>query len=239
MNTQPILRVFTAFAASLLFAGAVNAAGVSVGPAASIFLNQSDQPNLPGGVNYLQVDIWDGANGAIDFVVRPLQPLSGLVNGSSSTNYGIDSFAFNFGNSGATAANIVMTGKFWEVSNEKVFNGFGEFDAILVGDTQRKKTELQFSIVGVEGDIALDYLSTLSRGNAPNGNFLIGAGFARDAALDAPFASNVQLPGDVVTNRARFAGGSAAVPIPAAVWLLGSGLSFLAFFGRKNAKARA
>jgi len=230
MNTQSILRAFTTFAAGLLFAGAVNAAGVSVGPAASIFLNQSDQPNLPSGVNYLQVDIWDGANGAIDFIVRPLQPLSGLVNGSGSTNYGIDSFAFNFGNSGATAANIVMTGKFWEVSNEKVFNGFGEFDAILVGDTQRKKTELQFSIVGVEGDTALDYLSTLSRGNAPNGNFLIGAGFATDVLLP--------LSGNVITDRARFAGGSAAVPIPAAVWLLASGLSFLAFFGRRNAKAR-
>ena len=230
MTKQSILRSFTAFAASLLFAGSVNATGVGFGPAASIFLNQSDQSNLPNGVNYLQVDIWNGSNGAIDFVVRPLQPLSGLVGGNGATNFGISSFALNFGNSGATAANIVMTGKYWEVSNERMFNGFGEFDAILTGDTQRKG-ELQFSIVGVEGDTVQDYISTLSRGNAPNGNFLFGAGFATDFKLP--------LSGNVVTDRAQFAGGSAAVPIPAAVWLLASGLSFLAFFGRKNAKAKA
>ncbi len=93
--------------------------------------------------------------------------------------------------------------------------------------------------VGVNGGSVQDYLSTLSRGHAtqghipqvhvPQGSFLTGAGLATEVQQN--------LANEIARNNSRF-GGTSVVPIPAAVWLLASGLGFLAFFGRKNATAR-
>jgi len=144
MNTQSILRVFTAFAASLLFASSVNAMGVGVG-----------------------ADIRH--------------------------------------NVGALVTH-----------------------------------EVQFPITGANGNPVHDYLSALSRDHmpqshvpqlhVPQGSFLTGANLATEVQMN--------LRNEIARSNSRF-GSTSVVPIPAAVWLLASGLSFLAFFARKNAKARA
>lgn len=218
MNTQSILSTFLAVAASMFFVNAANAARVD--------LDHSDQNAVfPDGNNYMKVVVREAGNGDIKFKVKPLKALTsvdGLANG------GIESFAFNFGTSGAGIDNIKINGgKDWSASANQSLSSFGEFDVLLQGDKYKKN--LKFKITGVDGDSVEDYLSELSRGGA-KGNFLFGSGFATDVQLP--------LSGSVITDRAHFAGGTAAVPIPAAVWLLASGLSFLAFFGRRNAIAR-
>ena len=103
------------------------------------------------------------------------------------------------------------------------------------------KHEIQFVNSSIKGnsDSMQNFLETLPRGNGygfglqghvPQGSFLIGAGLATEVQQN--------LKNEIARNNSRF-GSTSVVPIPAAVWLLGSGLSFLAFFGRKNVKARA
>jgi hypothetical protein len=99
--------------------------------------------------------------------------------------------------------------------------------------------EVQFPSKGVNGNSVQDILATLSPGHTsqghvppvhvPQGSFLIGAGLATEVQQN--------LKNEIARSNSRF-GSTSVVPIPAAVWLLASGLSFLAFFGRRNAQAR-
>lgn len=134
------------------------------------------------------------------------------------------------------------------MNTQSILRGFTAFAVSLLfagtvsamGVNAISKHEVPFPITGVKGSPVKDYLATLAEDHmpqghvpqvhVPQGSFLTGAGLATEVQMN--------LKNEIARSNSRF-GSTSVVPIPAAVWLLASGLSFLAFFGRKNAKARA
>ncbi len=147
-----------AAAAALLGALVLPAQAASV----SYYLDQSNA--LPDGANYLQVDIADGAGGAIDFTVQVLSPLSDIA----TSKFGIRSFALNVVPGGsAEAMNISGLPTGWFASDSVKMDGFGRFDIRLQAWKGKVAVPtLTFSITGIDGDRPEDY-AIFSTGNAP------------------------------------------------------------------------
>ena len=194
----------------------------SVAQAASIsyFLDQSN--DLVDGTNYLQVTISDSETviGDIDFSVNVLSEAFSV---SSGANFGLQEFSFNFDDSIAVSATDItnINPSTWMVSeNQNAGGGFFKFDLQLDGTGSSRTELLSFSITGVDGDFITSY-ATGSTLNPSSGEF---------------FAAHVA--GFDLTNgvtSAQFAGSSLVpVPLPAALWLFGSGLIALAGFVRSK-----
>lgn len=201
----------------LALAGTVQAASVSY------FLDQSNA--LPDGVNYLQVTISDAVfgmdNEAIRFDVDLLPSLTSIA----GSNFGIQSFGFNTLLDPTTVLNAITglpTG--WTKTEASNQDGFGEFELVNSGSGSfRQNPTLTFYISGIAGDSILDYVA-LSGGNAGEGNVY--------------FASHVAGFLDPGTNAtSAYFGGSAVVPVPAAVWLFGSALGLVAAIRRRQKHA--
>ena len=182
----------------------------------SYILDQSNTLALPDGSNYLQVTIDDnGGGGTVDFWV---ETVPGAF--TAGTNFGIQSFGFNF--TGVTAPSavdfIVPNGWNVDVPPPNNQDGFGDFDFIVSNGGGNRLDPLHFSIATTEG---LSSFFALSSGNAGEGN-------AAFAAHVAGFTVN----GSSVTS--AWFGGSTVVPVPAAVWLFVSGLLGLAGVARRR-----
>jgi hypothetical protein len=203
------LRVILPWMLCCLVAGPVQAAAVSY------LLDQSNE--LDDGVNYLEVRITDGRDGAIDFAVEVLGPLATLA----GDNFGIQSFGFNVvGDGFAEAGDITGLSDGWFAHQGKRMSGFGLFDITLMGKGWERLKTLRFSITGVDDDSPWDY-AVFSTGHGAQGHAFFAAhvaGFAYDCITSAYF------------------GGSAVVPLPPAAWLFVSGLAALLPF--RSATAR-
>lgn len=188
----------------------------------SFILDQSNAESaFPDGTPYLQVMIADGVAGAINFTVSILGPVLSVA----GPNFGLQTFGFN--TTGAadavTAANITALPAGWNVSTNKGQNGFGKFE-FVVGDAPgggivRITPTLTFSITGINGDTIYDYVA-LSTGTVTQGRVYFAGHVAGFVGI------NTLLP------PSTFFGGSNSdpaqvVPIPAAAWLLVSGLGVL------------
>jgi hypothetical protein len=186
-----------------LVAGPVQAAAVSY------LLDQSNE--LDDGVNYLQVSIADGRDGAIDFRVEVRGSLAALA----GDNFGLQSFGFNVVAGGfAEAADITGLPDGWFAYQGKRMSGFGLFDIKLMGKGWERVGSLRFSITGVDGDSPWDY-AVFSTGHGAQGHAFFAAhvaGFEYDCITSA------------------FFGGSTVVPLPPALWLFVSGLVALVPF---------
>lgn len=172
----------------------------------SYYLDQSNVSVLPDGTNYLKVTISDSTtiSGNIDFKVETLAPLNSIA----TSGFGIDQFGFNTNNT-LTGSNFVLPSA-WTYAGSGNMDGFGLFT--LRADTNgagNRLSTLNFSIMGITGDTVNDYVM-LSSNNAGQGNTFFAA---HVAGFDA---------GSGVTS--AFFGGSAPVPLPATIWLFGSGL---------------
>ena len=185
----------------------------------SYFMNQSNE--LADGPNYLQVTIDDnGAPGSINFKVETLPVLTGMATG----NFGLQSFGFNTTLSSGLIASASISGlpAGWTANvapRSNTRGGFGKFD-IAVNDTgQNRASVLTFSVTGIAGDTVLNY-AKLSSGTAGEGNVF--------------FAAHVAGFNDGNSATSAFFGGSTLVPLPGAVWLLGSGLLGLVAFARRK-----
>jgi hypothetical protein len=214
-KTAAIVAIF-ALAVGQFIMPIANAAGVQAS------LDQSNESSIfPSGTNYLSVAISEGVGEAIDFLVQTGEALSSIAD----SNYGIQSFSFNFGDSGATKDNLVLPSG-WKVANGNGSHSvFGKFDVTLQGTGSSRQDPLMFSIVGVTGDSPADYIEKLSSRDA------------LFAAHVAGFEMTGSRQGSGVTS-AQF-GGSSVVPIPAAVWLMFSALTVLGWKGRKSATNKA
>jgi hypothetical protein len=201
------------FAALALAFFATQASASSI----SFFLDQSN--DLPDGVNYAQVTISDGLAGDIDFSVEVISSAFSV----SGSNFGMQAFAFNYNTLltvGPGNISNINPASWLITQNQNAGGGFGFFEFQLSGTGATRTSLLEFSITGITGDTVNDYAigSTL---NPSSGQFF--------AAHIAGFDTT-----NGVTS-AQFAGSTPAVPVPAAVWLFGSGLLGLIGVARRRA----
>lgn len=174
----------------------------------SYYIDQSNA--LVDGINYAQVTISDSTTtvGDIDFSVEVLASAFAI----SGSNFGMQNFSFNYNSSlSVDASNIIDIGPFaWTVSEgANAGGGFGKFELQLSGNGGTRSELLSFSITGVADDTINSYamVSTLN-------SVAIEFFAAHIAGFDTTSG---------VTS-AKFAGSTTTVPVPAAVWLFGSGI---------------
>jgi hypothetical protein len=196
------------------------AAGSASAASSSYFMDQSN--DLADGVNYAKVTIDDdGAVGDINFTVE----IIASAFPTPFSNFGMQTFSFNYdavldmplGN--ISDANIVNVDPgSWGILNDKnAGGGFGKFDFQATGDGSSRTSILTFSISGVAGDTIDSY----ALGSADDSGEYFAAHIAGYG------------DGDTGNTSGQFAG-STAVPIPAAVWLFGSGLGMLGWMRRRK-----
>lgn len=198
-------------------------AGLMVGSAqaASISYNLNQTNIGLAEQDYLTVTISDSSTtaGDIDFSV--------VVNTAnypgSLSNFGMDNFYFNYDN-GLTvnAGNIAdIDPSSWQVKTDKNAGGsFGFFEFDLKGNGSSRTELLSFSIAGVTGDSIQSYA--------------IGYEGATELAYFAAHVAGFDAGSGVTSGKFATIADPLAVPVPAAVWLFGSGLIGLAGFARKR-----
>ena len=184
-------------------------------------LDQSDvSAALPDGVPRVSVTISDGAAGNIVFTV---ETLPGAFDAGS--NFGVQSFGFNLA-SGATslaASNFILpTG--WSVTPRAGrMVSAASTGCLKKSNSGSRLDPLTFQITGIADDELLSYFD-LSSGSANQGNVAFAAHVA-----------GFEIAGSSITS--GYLGGSTPVPVPAAAWLLGSGLLGLLGFARRRQAA--
>ena len=185
----------------------------------SYYLDQSNGANLPDGTNYLQVTISSTVAGTADFTVTPIYP---FVQG---TNYGLQAFGFNF--SGAnlnsiTASDFILpSGWSANLPPPTGMGGFGKYDFVVKGSGSSRISPLSFTVTGLGGSSeseTLSYFTTLSSGNAANGNEYFAA----------------HLAGLVGPQTSAYFGGMAPVPEPSAWMLMMAGIGLVAYRARRR-----
>jgi hypothetical protein len=202
------------FSVLLLIFAATHATAATI----SYFLDQSNE--LPDGINYAQVTISDSDTviGDIDFSVEVLTSAFSI----SGSNFGMQSFSFNYDPSlSIDASNIITINPLaWSISEgANAGGGFGKYGFQLSGNGSTRTELLSFSITGVEGDTIDSYALDSSLKPAATEFFA-----AHIAGFDSTYG---------VTS-AKFAGSIPEVPVPAAVWLFGSGIIGLVVLARRN-----
>jgi hypothetical protein len=226
--------------AGMLMFAALPAQAASV----SFFLDQSNK--LPDGTNYLSVMLTENETGGVDFLVKTLAPLNDIA----GSNFGIQKFGFSFvdGTWGEISGppdhkhgkskwheddfgkhktwnEISGLPDHWSVQNNKRMDGFGNFDIRLAGSGKARTDSLSFTVNGV----GLDDFGSLFSAQV--------AGFEWCKIDDK---RRNRCGGKDCTTSAYFAGSKSVsqVPLPTAVWLLGSGLLGLAGVVRRGNKQR-
>lgn len=180
------------------------------------FLDQNNSSRPTGGINFLQVTIADGADGAIDFRIEAAPALASRV----GSRLDIRSFGFNIdGALALTKANIAGLPDGYRVHENMQQSNFGRFDLVLLGTGAQRTDVLTFSIVGIDGDTPLSYVQA-SKGK----NSTAFAAHLRGllAQMDGSCTTGIGRTGGPCDPRvisSAFVGGASPVPLPAGGWL--------------------
>lgn len=171
----------------------------------SFYLNESNR--LPDGIDYVSVNLTENLAGGVDVLVRTLDPLNDL----RFCDFGLQKFSFNFND--GTMADVTDLPDGWKVKSDRGMNGFGKFDTEISGKHDTRTDILSFTINGTGiGDFESYFsvkVAVLNNGFGPSNAFFGGSWENRDTNLTA-------------------------VPVPAAVWLLSSGLVGLTVVSRRR-----
>jgi hypothetical protein len=207
-------------ARSLLLAGGLAAYGQV--QADIVFFTQSN--TSPDGSIFATAEIV-AVGDNIQFTVTPNDALF-----SNQNNFGLQVFSLNTDGiaiSNYSATNFLLPVGWSADFVRETTDGFGDFDIKLNGSGGTRQDPLVFQITGINGDTPLTYTSEFSAGSAGSGNAILAARVA-GYCNDGPCGPG--LPG----VGSEFIG---AVPIPTAVWLLGSGLIGLLGIARRTVVA--
>lgn len=201
--------VFTGLMAASLFSIQVSAATISY------YMDQSNV--LADDQNYLKVTLADSTTtaGALDVTVETLEAL----NSASGANFGIQAFAFNAepallvsGNGSgfeiaAQTMSLTNLADGWSLDTHKNMSEFGKFDIRLSGTGSTRMDPLTFTLGGVSHDTVDTFFAAHV------------ADFSIDGETSGFFAG-----GTLVNGGDPGGGPITVIPVPAAAWLLGSGL---------------
>ena len=219
MTIQNISKIIRHTAiSSTLFAGL--ATGTAQAASISFNLNQTNIGLTE--LDYLTVTISDSTTttGDIDFSV--------VVNTAnypgSLSNFGMDNFYFNYDNNlTVDSSNITdIDPSSWSVKTDKNAGGdFGFFEFDLKGSGSTRTELLSFSISNVTGD-SID-------------SYAVGYGGGTGLAYFAAHVAGFDAGAGLTSGKFATVADPVVVPVPAALWLFGSGLIGLASFTRKRA----
>lgn len=173
----------------------------------SFYLNESNR--LPNDINYLSVNLTENLTGGVDVLAKTLDPLNDL----RSCYFGIQKFAFSFND--GTTADVTGLPDGWKVKSDRRMNGFGKFDTGIFGKARTHTDTLSFTVNGAVIDDFEPFFA------------------AKVAGLDNEFGPSSAFFGGSLENKEPQI---TPTPIPAAVWLLGSGLVGLIGVARRRNK---
>lgn len=167
-----------------------------------------DQSNtLEDDIDYLLVTISDDQPGQLDFLVE----IQSILSESRVQNPGIASFGFNLAPGTELSGDDFLLPENWKVQFNKSFAEAGSFDVRLLGTGQTRQNPLQFSILGLGLEDIIPGFASHTVGFQSGDERVASAFFYGDRLVTA-------------------------VPVPAAVWLFGSGVLLL---GRIATRRRA
>ena len=231
MNTNSHL---VAVAAGVVLLASQSASANSV----TYLLNADNLDFTITGSPYLTVTIDDmGTPGNINFTVD-------AIGFDEGTNFGIQSFGFNntLGEAITLASTDLSLPTNWGFFPGANQNGFGNFEfTVSTPETLGQLTRqdpLMFSITGIEGDTIASYTGA-SSGDAEHGQAWFAAHVA-DFSTGEGVGGCSPIGVECTEIRSGWFGGGdggsppAEVPVPAAVWLFGSGLIGLVGIARRR-----
>ena len=188
-----------------LFSLSANAASVTY------LIDQSN--DLADGVAYATVTLTESFIHAGDIEVTVSLNESAFP--TPLSNFGLQTFSFNYDVGNLSKGNIKdLQPSDWDlVSNRNAGGGFGKFDLMFKGDGDSRTSELSFRITKT-GDSLTSY-----------------------ALGDTFFAAHIAGYADTETGNTsgKFGGSTvSSVPIPAAAWLMLSGICLMVFASRRK-----
>ncbi|MHB8474471.1 MAG: VPLPA-CTERM sorting domain-containing protein [Sulfuricaulis sp.] len=180
----------------------------------SFYLNESNR--LPDDINYLSVNLTENMTGGVDVMARTLDPLNNL----GTKHFGIQKFAFSFDD--GTMGDVTGLPDGWQVKSDRRMIGFGKFDTGLLGRGDARTDTLNFTVNGVGIDDFEPFFAVKVTGLVDE--------FSHSSAFFAGSLEN----GFSSPESGNTSVNVAPVPVPAAIWLLSSGLVGLMGLARRG-----
>ena len=206
--------------AALLIAGRAQASTVQY------ILDHSN--TLEDGIDYLLVTISDDQSGQLDFLVET----QAALNEKAGENFGIASFGFNLFEGMELSGDDFLLPEKWKVQFNKGMSEAGKFDVRLLGTGQTRQDPLEFSILGLG-------IEEILAGFASHVAGFELEPYGREGEHRGEAYEHGEYEGNHYASSAFFYGDrlvTSEVPVPAALWLFGSGMLLL---GRIATRRRA
>ena len=180
---------------------------LSASAQAASFSHLLDQSNmLADGTPYATVTLDDDTANTLTFTITPLGAFT------PDSNFGVQEFGFNVSGSIAPATTWTLpTG--WTSEGSKSLSEFGVFDIVIAGNGHSRQSPLVFSLT--------------------NSGLALASFFTEASTKGYYFAAHIAGFKPLQGTASTFVADSAAIPLPAPAWLLGTALGALGLIRRR------